>query len=34
VLGMFVFYQDSGYSAWVGSPPLAQPHGALDAQKM
>jgi hypothetical protein len=29
-----MFYQDSGYSAWVGSPPLTQLHGALDVQKM
>ena len=27
-------YQDAGYSSWVGSPPLAHPHGALEAQKM
>ncbi len=27
-------YHDSGYSAWVGSPPLGQAHGARDAQKM
>lgn len=34
LLGTFLLYHDSGYSAWVGSPPLTQPHGALDVQKM